>query len=178
MVSKKIQAIPSSGIRRFFELIANTNGVISLGVGEPDFVTPERVSAAAIDSIRQGLTHYTSTTACQSCVGKSESIWSVCINVRYNPDDEIIITIGVSEGLLLACHTLLDPGDELLTSDPYYVAYPPCVSLAGGTLVTVPTSVENRFQIQPKDIEGPDHSQEQGAVARLSLQSDRGPDGP
>lgn len=153
MVSKKVQAIPSSGIRRFFELIANTNGVISLGVGEPDFVTPERVSAAAFNSVRQGLTHYTSNYGLPELrreVGKHlERLYSV----RYNPDDEIIITIGVSEGLLLACHTLLDPGDELLTTDPYYVAYPPCVSLAGGTFVTVPTSVENRFQIQAKDIE-------------------------
>ncbi|HEU4758714.1 MAG TPA: aminotransferase class I/II-fold pyridoxal phosphate-dependent enzyme [Dehalococcoidia bacterium] len=151
--SQKVRAIPSSGIRRFFELIANMDGVISLGVGEPDFVTPERFSQAAFDAVRRGETHYTSNYGIpelrEAIAGHLERLYGV----RYDPASEIIVTIGVSEGLLLATHALLDPGDEVLSPDPYYVAYLPCCVLAGGAFVPVPTSMEHGFRVCARDLE-------------------------
>ena len=151
--SRKVQTIPSSGIRRFFELIANMDGVISLGVGEPDFVTPERFSQAAFDAVRRGQTHYTSNYGIPELREAIADHLERLYGVRYDPRSEIIVTIGVSEALLLATHALLDPGDELLCPDPYYVAYLPCCVLAGGTFVTVPTSMEHDFRVSARDLE-------------------------
>ncbi len=152
-VSRKVQAIPSSGIRRFFELIASMDGVISLGVGEPDFVTPESFSRAAITAIKEGHTHYTSNYGLPELRQAVSEHLAQLYGVEYDPRDEIIITIGVSEGLLLAAHAVLDLGDELLTPDPYYVAYLPACILAGGTFTTVPTFPENGFRVSAEDIE-------------------------
>ena len=152
-ISQKVQAIPSSGIRRFFELIANMDGVISLGVGEPDFVTPERFSKAAFEAIRKGETHYTSNYGIPELREAVSEHIERLYGIRYDPRNEIIITTGVSEGLLLATHALLDPGDELLCPDPYYVAYLPCCILAGGTFVPVPTSMEHNFRVHAQDLE-------------------------
>jgi aminotransferase len=151
--SQKVGSISASGIRRFFELIANMDGCISLGVGEPDFVTPERYMRAAFDSAMAGETHYTSNYGLPELREAIADHLQRLYGVRYDPQREIIVTIGVSEGLLLATHALLDPGDEILCPDPYYVAYQPCVTLAGGTFVTVPTQVENGFRVAAADIE-------------------------
>jgi aminotransferase len=151
--SEKVQAIPSSGIRHFFELIANMDGCISLGVGEPDFVTPEPFAKAAFQAVKKGETHYTSNYGLpplrEAIAGHLERLYGV----RYDPRNEIIVTIGVSEALLLATHALLDPGDEVLSPDPYYVAYQPCCVLAGGKFVTVPTSMEHEFRVSAPDLE-------------------------
>ena len=151
--SRKVDSISASGIRRFFELIANMDGVISLGVGEPDFVTPERYMRSAFDAAMAGETHYTSNYGLVQLREAVADHLQRLYGVRYDPQREIIITIGVSEGLLLATHALLDPGDEVLSPDPYYVAYPPCVALAGGTFVPVPTEMENEFRVTAADIE-------------------------
>ena len=151
--SQKVNSISSSGIRRFFELIANMDGCISLGVGEPDFVTPERYIRAAHDAATSGETHYTSNYGLAELRDAVADHLQRLYGVRYDPQREIIITIGVSEALLLASHALLDPGDEVLTADPYYVAYPPCVTLAGGVLVGVRTDMENEFRVSAADIE-------------------------
>ena len=151
--SQRVQAIPSSGIRRFFELIANMDGVISLGVGEPDFVTPEPFSQAAFDAVRRGETHYTSNYGLPELREAVADHLERLYGIRYDPRSEIIITIGVSEALLLATHTLLDPGDEILSPDPYYVAYLPCCLLAGATFVPVPTSMEHDFRVSARDLE-------------------------
>lgn len=151
--SKKTEAISASGIRRFFELIANLDGVISLGVGEPDFVTPERYSRAAFEAVEQGETHYTSNYGIAALREAIANHLQRLYGVRYDPQREIIVTIGVSEGLLLTTHALLDPGDEILCPDPYYVAYPPAVALAGGVLVPVPTEMEHSFRVTAEDIE-------------------------
>jgi aminotransferase len=151
--SRKVQAIPSSGIRRFFDVIANMDGVISLGVGEPDFVTPERFSQAAFDAVRRGETHYTSNYGLPELREAISDHLERLYGVRYDPASEIIVTIGVSEGLLLATHALLDPGDELLSPDPYYVAYLPACVLAGGTFVPVPTSMEHGFCVSGQELE-------------------------
>jgi aminotransferase len=151
--SQKVNSISASGIRRFFELIANMDGCISLGVGEPDFVTPERYMKAAFDSAMAGETHYTSNYGLPELREAIADHLQRLYGVRYDPQREIIVTIGVSEGLLLATHALLDPGDEVLSPDPYYVAYPPCTTLAGGTLVPVPTHMENEFRVSADEIE-------------------------
>ena len=151
--SQKVQGISASGIRHFFELIANMDGCISLGVGEPDFVTPERFSRAAFNAVLAGETHYTSNYGLPELRTAISEHLERLYGVRYDPRNEIVVTIGVSEALMLATHALLDPGDEVLSPDPYYVAYPPCVILAGGRLVPVPTSMENDFRVVASDIE-------------------------
>lgn len=151
--SRKVASISASGIRRFFELIANMDGVISLGVGEPDFVTPERYTRSAFDAALGGETHYTSNYGLAELREAIADHLQRLYGVRYDPQREIVVTIGVSEGLLLATHALLDPGDEILCPDPYYVAYQPCVTLAGGEFVPVPTQFENEFKVAAADIE-------------------------
>lgn len=153
LFSQRIDAISSSGIRHFFELIANLDGVISLGVGEPDFVTPERYSRAAFESVESGETHYTSNYGLHPLREAIADHLQRLYGVRYDPQREIIVTIGVSEALLLASHVLLNPGDEVLCPDPYYVAYPPCVILAGGKLAPVPTEMERGFRVTAEEIE-------------------------
>jgi aminotransferase len=151
--SRKVQSISASGIRRFFELIASMDGVISLGVGEPDFVTPERYSRAAFEAVGEGHTHYTSNYGIPELRDAIAEHLQRLYGVRYDPQREIMVTIGVSEALLLATHALLDPGDELLSPDPYYVAYQPCCVLAGGDFIPVPTRMENEFRVSAPDIE-------------------------
>jgi aminotransferase len=149
-----VRAIPASGIRHFFELIANMDDVISLGVGEPDFVTPQRFIQAGFDAAKRGETHYTSNYGLLELREAVSDHLNRLYGVRYNPENEIIITVGVSEALMLALHALLDPGDEVLSSDPYYVAYLPCVVLAGGRFVPVRTSVEQDFRIHASELKG------------------------
>ena len=152
-ISDRVRNLPASGIRRFFELISNMDGVISLGVGEPDFVTPERFSKAAFDAVARGETHYTSnygTPALREAVARHlERLYGV----RYDPGTEVLITIGVSEGLMLALLAVLNPGDELLSPDPYYVAYRPTCLIAGGDFVPVATGMETEFRVSAQDLE-------------------------
>jgi aminotransferase len=152
-ISDRIRAIPSSGIRRFFELISNMDRVISLGVGEPDFVTPERFSRAAFDAVAKGETHYTSNYGLPQLREAVADHLERLYGIRYDPRNEILITIGVSEGLLLALMSVLNPGDEVLSPDPYYVAYLPACQLAGGTFVPVATGMESDFRVSAADLE-------------------------
>ena len=152
-ISQHVQALPASGIRKFFDLLANMDDVISLGVGEPDFVTPEIIRSAAIRSIDEGLTHYTSNYGLielrQAIAQHLERLYGV----EYDPATEIIVTTGVSEAINIAMAAILDAGDEVLCSDPAYVAYLPAVLLARGVFVPVPTTAENDFKLRAKDIE-------------------------
>jgi len=152
-ISDRVRTLPASGIRRFFELISNMEGVISLGVGEPDFVTPERFTKAAFDAVGRGETHYTSNyglpTLREAVADHLERLYGV----RYDPRNEILITIGVSEGLMLALLAILNPGDELLSPDPYYVAYRPSCQIAGGTFVPVATGMETQFRVSAHEME-------------------------
>ena len=127
--------------------------VISLGVGEPDFVTPRRFIEAGFDAVNRGETHYTSNYGLLELREAVSDHLNRLYGVRYNPENEIIITVGVSEALLIALNALLDPGDEVLSSDPYYVAYLPCVVLAGGRFIPVRTSVEQDFRIHASELE-------------------------
>lgn len=152
-ISDRVRTLPASGIRRFFELISNMDGVISLGVGEPDFVTPEGFSKAAFDAVAQGETHYTSNYGLPQLREAVSDHLERLYGVRYDPRNEILITIGVSEGLMLALFAVLNPGDELLSPDPYYVAYLPSCQLAGGAFVPVATGMETNFRVSARDLE-------------------------
>lgn len=152
-ISNRLNVVSASGIRRFFELIASTEGVISLGVGEPDFTTPNRIRQAAIKSIEEGLTAYTSNYGMQELREATAAHLERLYGVVYNPDTEIIMTTGVSEALNLATQAILDHGDEVISSDPGYVAYMPTVVFAGGEYIKVPTSAENGFKLDAADLE-------------------------
>jgi aminotransferase len=152
-ISQHVQAIPASGIRKFFDLLASMDGVISLGVGEPDFITPGHIRDAAIKSIEDGLTHYTSNYGLiELRQAIAQHIYRL-YGVEYDPATEIIVTTGVSEGIQLAMLATIDRGDEVLSPDPGYVAYMPSIILAGGVFVPVPTTAENNFKIRAEDLE-------------------------
>ena len=152
-ISRRTAAIPASGIRRFFDMIAGMEGVISLGIGEPDFTTPQQISEAAIAAIRAGHTHYTSNYGLPALREAVAEHLERLYGVRYDPKREVLITTGVSEGLNLATHAILDDGDELLCPDPYFVTYPAVTVLAGGHFVPVPTGVEDEFKVRPAELE-------------------------
>jgi aminotransferase len=152
-VSRRVQSIPASGIRRFFDLIGSMEGVISLGVGEPDFDTPRQLTEAAIRSLNEGRTHYTSNYGLLELRQAVADHLERRYGVRYDPASEIVITAGVSEALQLAVHVALDHDDELLCHEPCFVAYMPCVTLAGGVWMPVPTEPENDFLVRAADLE-------------------------
>ncbi|MFC4950832.1 aminotransferase class I/II-fold pyridoxal phosphate-dependent enzyme [Pseudonocardia sp. GCM10023141] len=142
-----IAACPPSGIRRFFDIAAEMEDVISLGVGEPDFVTPWRVREAGIYALEHGYTTYTSNAGLPKLRELICDDLAKRYGADYAPVDECLITTGVSEGLDLALRVLLNPGDEVIVPEPCYVAYEPCVAFAGGTPVRVPTRWEDGFAI-------------------------------
>jgi aminotransferase len=152
-VSRRLDAIPASGIRRFFDIIATMSDVISLGVGEPDFVTPAGIRDAAIRAVEDGHTKYTSNFGMielrQALADQLERRYGV----GYDPATELIMTSGSSEGLNIALQALLDPGDGVLVADPYYVAYPPSVAFAGGEVQLVPTCEQHDFRLRVEDLE-------------------------
>ena len=152
-ISQHVQAIPSSGIRRFFDLLASMEGVISLGVGQPDFVTPNHIRQAAIKSIEDGETYYTSNYGLVELRAAISRHLNRLYGIRYDAGAEIIVTAGVSEGLQIALEAILDPGDEVLSPDPGYVAYLPAVLLAGGVYIQVPTRSHDGFQLHPQELE-------------------------
>ena len=153
LISRRVNRLSPSGIRKFFDLLASMEGVISLGVGEPDFSTPWHISEAAIASLEKGNTMYTSNMGMPELRQELARYLRNSYNLEYNADSELLITVGVSEGLDLAMRAILNPGDEVIMPDPAYVAYPACVTLAGGKPVRVPTSGENNFEISAADIE-------------------------
>ena len=148
MLSKRVRSIKPSGIRKFFDIAATMGDVISLGVGEPDFVTPDHIRQAGIDSINAGETHYTSnwgTLALRQAI--SENI-ERRYGVHYDPATEVMVTVGVSEGIDATLRAILDQGDGVAVPDPGYVAYEADVTLAGGKVVPVRTHVEEEFEVR------------------------------
>jgi len=148
-----IAACPPSGIRRFFDIAAEMDDVISLGVGEPDFVTPWRVREAGIYALEHGYTTYTSNAGLPKLRELICADLASRYGASYDAGDECLITTGVSEGLDLVLRVLLNPGDEVIVPEPCYVAYEPCVAFAGGTPVRVSTSATDSFAIQAADVE-------------------------
>jgi aminotransferase len=153
VLSQRVRAIKPSGIRKFFDIAATMGDVISLGVGEPDFVTPDHIRQAGIRSIEIGETHYTSNYGTLELRSAISDLLFRRYGVVYDPQSEILVTVGVSEGIDAAMRALLDPGDEVIVPDPGYVAYEADITLAGGTAVPVSTSVESQFAVRAGDIE-------------------------
>ncbi len=145
--------LPVSGIRRFFDIAASMQDVISLGVGEPDFVTPWQIREAAIYSLERGQTSYTSNWGLIELRREISAYLEKRYDVSYSPEDQILITVGVSEGLDIALRTILDPGDEVLVPEPCYVSYKPCVALAGGIPVAIETDASDNFAIDIERLE-------------------------
>ena len=149
-VAENIAILPKSGIREFFDLVTTMKDVISLGVGEPDFVTPWTIRENAIYSLERGKTSYTSN------LGLIQLRREICDYLRsdygvdYNPDNECLITVGVSEALDLAIRAVINPGDEVVYSAPCYVSYPAEVAMAHGIPVPVETRVEDKFALNPR----------------------------
>ena len=152
MISKKVEQMQPSGIRAFFDLVLGMKDVISLGVGEPDFVTPWQIREAGIYSLEQGFTSYTSNKGLYKLRLGISRYLKAKHNLEYSPDDEILITVGVSEGMDLVLRAILDPGDKILVSSPSYVSYGPLSELAGGTAVYIDTTANN-FKLTAKVLE-------------------------
>jgi len=153
-VAKKILAVPPSGIRRFFDIAATMEDVISLGIGEPDFTTPPAIVRAGIASLESGETHYTSNSGIAELrVALSDHLERL-YGLRYDPDKELLVTVGVSEALYLAFAATIDHGDEVIVPQPCFVAYNPEVVLAGGVPVNVCTRVQDDFQVLAPDVVG------------------------
>ena len=152
-LSETVRALKPSGIRKFFDIAATMEDVISLGIGEPDFTTPQPIIDAGVHSLRAGETHYTSNHGLlelrQAIADHLENLYQVC----YDPTNEVIVSVGVSEALYLAFTALLDPGDEVIIPTPCFVSYQAEVSLAGGRPVEIFTSMEDDFQPNPAVIE-------------------------
>lgn len=153
-ISKNGGAIQPSQIRKFFDIVTEMKGAISLGVGEPDFVTPWEVRNAAIASIKNGLTQYTSNCGLPKLRAAISRYLDEKYNIKYDPVDEIIVTIGASEAIDIALRATINCGDEVLVPEPSYVSYAPGVMLCGGVPVAVPCSDVNKFQITPESLKG------------------------
>lgn len=152
-ISPTVNAIPPSGIRRFFDIAAEMKGVISLGVGEPDFITPWHIRESCIYGLQRGYTSYTSNYGLLELREEISHKFAAEYGVQYNPRSEVLITVGVSEAVDLAMRALLSPGDEVLIPEPSYVSYKACVSLASGVPVPVPTFMEDEFRVTVDQLE-------------------------
>lgn len=152
-VSQRVQSVPPSGIRRFFDISATMDNVISLGIGEPDFVTPPAILQAGIQSLSHGHTHYTSNSGTLELRQAISRYLNRLYGIEYNLETEILVTVGVSEALYLVLTAILNPGDEVIVPQPCFVAYTPEVIFAGGTPVVIDTTVENNFQVTGEAVE-------------------------
>lgn len=152
-LSKIARDLPPSGIRKFFDIAAKMHDVISLGVGEPDFITPWGIREAGIYSIEKGQTTYTSNYGLLELRQEISKHLSQKYGAKYSPEDEILVTVGVSEGMDLVMRAILDPGDQVLIPEPCYVSYRPCVALAGGEPVGVATRSEDNFRVSVAQLE-------------------------
>jgi aminotransferase len=152
-LAKKVAGLKPSGIRKFFDIVATMDDVISLGIGEPDFTTPEPILEAGIEALRQGETHYTSNAGIYELREAISDLLEEKYQVKYDPADEVVVTVGVSEALYLALTAVINPGEEIIIPTPCFVSYQAEVILAGGVPIEVPGSLENKFQPEPELIE-------------------------
>ncbi|HEX5239372.1 MAG TPA: aminotransferase class I/II-fold pyridoxal phosphate-dependent enzyme [Candidatus Limnocylindrales bacterium] len=152
-LSERVRSVPPSGIRRFFDILATMDDVISLGVGEPDFDTPRPIVEAGVESLREGRTHYTSNYGTIELRRALAAHLERRYGVAYDPATELLITVGASEAVDLALRATCDPGDEVILHEPSYVAYVPAIVFAGGHVVQVPTRFEDDFALDPAAVE-------------------------
>lgn len=152
-VARHVSGLPRSGIRDFFDIVQSMEDVISLGIGEPDFVTPWHIREASIYALEKGRTSYTSNLGALGLRREIAKYLDRHFHLAYDPAEEIIVTTGVSEAIDLALRALVNPGDEVLYHEPCYVSYNPCIVLAGGVPVAVPTRAEEGFSLKAEAIE-------------------------
>ena len=152
-MSAKVQAIPPSGIRKFFDIANQIPGVLSLSIGEPDFAAPDKVCEAMKKSIDDRQTSYTANAGIIELRQEIAKLFHERYGLDYDPKDEILVTVGASEGLTMALLALTEPGDEILIPDPAYVAYPAAVRAAGGVPVFVPTYAKDDFKVTVEALE-------------------------
>ena len=152
-IAEQVSSIPRSGIREFFDLVTGRTDIISLGVGEPDFVTPWNIREAAIYSLEKGHTSYTSNYGLESLRRSIVKYVEGFFHVKYDPLHEVLVTVGVSEAIDLALRAVLNPGDEVLYHEPCYVSYAPSVNMAYGVATAVPTSKQDMFALNPAVLE-------------------------
>ncbi len=151
-ISRRVAGLKPSGIRKFFDIAATMQDVISLGIGEPDFTTPPSILEAGIQSLRKGETHYTSNAGILELRQALSKHLERLHGVHYDPETEIIITVGCSEAVYLVNTAILDPDDEVIVPTPCFVAYQAGVTLAGGTPIEVPGSMEDNFDLDPQRV--------------------------
>jgi aminotransferase len=152
-IAQRVNAVPPSGIRKFFDIAATMKEVISLGIGEPDFVSPKAVIEAGIESLRAGETAYTSNSGLFELREGIAHYIQRLYGIEYHPDTEILITVGVSEALYLALNAILNHGDEVIVPEPCFVSYAPEVVFAGGVPVMIRTTMEDSFEVDAAAIE-------------------------
>ncbi|MFD2699768.1 aminotransferase class I/II-fold pyridoxal phosphate-dependent enzyme [Paenibacillus shunpengii] len=152
-LAPRVQQIPPSGIRKFFDLVGDNKGIISLGVGEPDFITPWHMREASVYSLERGFTSYTSNAGMPELREAISEYLDKSFHTPYDPKDEIVVTVGGSEAIDLALRALIIQGDEILVPEPCYVAYSPIVSIGGGVPVGVETKAENNFKLTAEALE-------------------------
>jgi aminotransferase len=152
-LAQRVRAVPPSGIRRFFDILATMDDVISLGVGEPDFDTPRQIVEAGVEALREGRTHYTSNYGTLELRRALSAHLERLYGVGYDPKTEILITVGASEAVDCALRATCDPGDEVILHEPSYVSYEPAVVFAGGTVRRVATRFEDDFALDPRAVE-------------------------
>ncbi len=148
-----VKNIPPSGIRKFFDIASTYKDAISLGVGEPDFDTPWCAREAGIQSIRKGLTQYTSNSGLPALREYISKFLKVRYDVNYNPEKEIFVTVGASEAIYLALRAIINDNDEVIVPDPSYVSYAPSVAFCGGKAVSAKCFVEDEFRLTPENLE-------------------------
>ena len=152
-LSPAVNAIAPSGIRKFFDIAAQMEDVISLGVGEPDFVTPWSIRESCVYGLEQGYTSYTANRGMPELRQEIVNLFKRRYDVDYDANTDVLVTVGVSEALDIAMRAILAPGDEVLIPEPCYVSYQACTILAGGVPVAVPAKIENEFRITPEELE-------------------------
>lgn len=152
-VADKIQALPFSGIRKFFDVANTMKGVVSLGVGEPDFETPWNIREQAIFHLENGRTVYTSNAGTIELRQEISNYMENRFSVKYDPKTQIVVTVGASEGVDIALRAVVNPGDEVIFVEPCYVSYKPCIVMAGGVPVSIATKMENDFRLMPEELE-------------------------
>ena len=151
-ISQRVKSIAPSGIRKFFDLASKRKDVISLGVGEPDFVTPWEIRGAGINALKNGYTQYTSNKGLQELREEISRYLKERFSVNFSADDTVI-TVGASEAIDITLRAVIDQNDQVLIPDPSYVSYKPCVELLGGQAISLPCSAQNGFKITPEELE-------------------------
>ena len=150
VISTRAASIPPSGIRKFFDIVSEMKDAISLGVGEPDFVTPWHIRESGIYSLEKGSTHYSSNTGVLELRQEISKYLTRKFDIEYDPTNQIIVTVGGSEAIDIAMRSVINPGDEVLIPEPSFVCYKPCTVLAGGVPVPITTTAEDNFKLTPE----------------------------